>query len=49
MAILGHSPSCVAAHPPDMAVALIALGARVQVAGPDGGRWVEMPRLLRPE
>ena len=49
MAILGHSPSCVAAHPPDIAVALTALGARVQVAGPDGGRRVEMPGLLRPE
>ena len=49
MAILGHSPSCVAAHPPDIAVALTALGARVQAAGPDGGRRVEMPGLLRPE
>jgi hypothetical protein len=26
-----------------MAVTLTALGARVQVAGPDGGRWAEMP------
>ena len=49
MAILGHSPFCVATHPSDMAVTLTALGARVQVAGPDGGRWVEMPGLLRPE
>jgi xanthine dehydrogenase YagS FAD-binding subunit len=40
MAILGHSPSCVATHPPDMAVALTALGARVQAAGQTaaGGR-----------
>jgi CO/xanthine dehydrogenase FAD-binding subunit len=29
MAILGYSPSCVATHPPDIAVALTALGARV--------------------
>jgi CO/xanthine dehydrogenase FAD-binding subunit len=39
MAILGHSPFCVATHPSDMAVTLTTLGARVQVAGPDG-RWV---------
>lgn len=47
MAILGHSPFCVATHPSDMAVALTALGARVRVAGPDGGRLVEMPGLHR--
>ena len=47
MAILGHSPSCVATHPSDMAVALTALGARVLVAGPDGERRVEMPGLHR--
>jgi xanthine dehydrogenase YagS FAD-binding subunit len=47
MAILGHSPFCIATHPSDMAVALTALGARVRVAGPDGGRWVEMPGLHR--
>jgi xanthine dehydrogenase YagS FAD-binding subunit len=39
MAILGHSPFCVATHPSDMAVTLTTLGARVQVAGPHG-RWV---------
>jgi FAD binding domain in molybdopterin dehydrogenase len=49
MAILGYSPFCVATHPSDMAVALTALGARVLVAGPDGGRRVAMPGLLRPE
>jgi len=47
MAIIGHSPFCVATHPSDMAVALTALGARVRVAGPDGGRWVQMPGLHR--
>jgi xanthine dehydrogenase YagS FAD-binding subunit len=47
MAIIGHSPFCVATHPSDMAVALTALGARVRVAGPGGGRWVEMPGLHR--
>ena len=47
MAILGHSPFCVATHPSDMAVALTALGARVHVIGPDGDRWVDMPGLHR--
>lgn len=47
MAILGHSPFCVATHPSDMAVALTALGARVRLAGPEGDRWVQMPGLHR--
>jgi xanthine dehydrogenase YagS FAD-binding subunit len=58
LAIIGHSPFCVATHPSDLAVALAALNARVRVAGPDdgigpaspgqgSGRWVEMPGLHR--
>lgn len=58
MAILGHSPFCVATHPSDLAVALTALNARVRVASPpddsqdggiapDGGRWIDMPGLHR--
>jgi xanthine dehydrogenase YagS FAD-binding subunit len=58
LAILGHSPFCVATHPSDLAVALAALNARVRVfgpardspsagAGPDRGRWIEMPGLHR--
>jgi xanthine dehydrogenase YagS FAD-binding subunit len=53
MAVLGHTPFCVATHPSDLAVALTALNARVRVvsedggAGPDGGRWVDMPGLHR--
>jgi xanthine dehydrogenase YagS FAD-binding subunit len=39
-AILGTSPSCIATHPSDMCVALAALDARVQVAGPDGARVI---------
>jgi xanthine dehydrogenase YagS FAD-binding subunit len=39
-AILGFSPSCVATHPSDMCVALAALEARVQVAGPSGSREI---------
>ena len=39
-AILGRArePTCVATHPSDMAVALAALDAAVQVLGPDGER-----------
>ncbi len=39
-AILGASPSCIATHPSDMAVALAALGATVRVTGPDGERAI---------
>ena len=35
-AILGASESCIATHPSDMAVALIAFDARVELLGPDG-------------
>jgi xanthine dehydrogenase YagS FAD-binding subunit len=47
LAILGHSPHCVATHPSDMAVALSALDATVVVLGPDGRRSVPMPGLHR--
>jgi xanthine dehydrogenase YagS FAD-binding subunit len=47
LAILGHSPACVATHPSDMAVALAALDARVRVTGPDGSRVIPMPGLHR--
>ena len=36
-AVLGASEHCVATHPSDMAVALLAFDAVVQVSGPDGG------------
>ncbi|MBL7253813.1 FAD binding domain-containing protein [Paractinoplanes lichenicola] len=38
LAILGGSSSCIATHPSDMAVALTALDAVVQVSGPAGAR-----------
>ena len=47
MAILGHSASCVATHPSDMAVALAALGAVVHVTGPAGDRAILVPGLHR--
>jgi xanthine dehydrogenase YagS FAD-binding subunit len=37
-AVLGHSPHCIATHPSDMAVALAALDARVELYGPEGAR-----------
>jgi xanthine dehydrogenase YagS FAD-binding subunit len=42
LAVLGHSPSCIATHPSDMAVALAAFDAVVQTAGPDGSRQVPL-------
>ncbi|MGR8012012.1 FAD binding domain-containing protein [Streptomyces hypolithicus] len=40
LAVLGHSPHCVATHPSDMAVALAALDATVHLRGPKGARTV---------
>jgi xanthine dehydrogenase YagS FAD-binding subunit len=39
-AILGASPQCVAVHPSDMSVALLALGASVNVRGRQGERRI---------
>ncbi|MGY2127406.1 FAD binding domain-containing protein [Blastococcus sp. SYSU DS0617] len=50
-AILGQTlegpGTCVATHPSDMAVALVALDATVRVLGPDGERAVPMAELHR--
>lgn len=46
-AILGASPACVAVHPSDMAAALLALGARVEVRSPRGTRRLAVDELLR--
>jgi xanthine dehydrogenase YagS FAD-binding subunit len=46
-AILGHSEHCVATHPSDMAVALAAIEATVEVLGPDGVRTIPIPGLHR--
>jgi xanthine dehydrogenase YagS FAD-binding subunit len=47
LAILGHSPACVATHPSDMAVALAAIGAEVRVTGWEGERTIPIPGLHR--
>jgi xanthine dehydrogenase YagS FAD-binding subunit len=46
-AILGTSNSCIATHPSDMSVALVALDARVQVHGPYGQRVIPATELHR--
>ncbi|MER6105739.1 xanthine dehydrogenase family protein subunit M [Streptomyces sp. NPDC001832] len=47
LAVLGHSEHCVATHPSDMAVALSALDATVQLHGPDGERTVPADEFHR--
>ncbi|NUT47580.1 MAG: xanthine dehydrogenase family protein subunit M [Saccharothrix sp.] len=46
-AILGASAHCVATHPSDMAVAMAALDAQVNVLGADGHRVVPLVELHR--
>ncbi|WP_449341241.1 FAD binding domain-containing protein [Streptomyces canarius] len=49
-AVLGHSPRCIATHPSDMAVALAALDAQVELYGTDGTRRLpvaELPPIAR--
>jgi xanthine dehydrogenase YagS FAD-binding subunit len=46
-AILGTSDRCVATHPSDLAVALVALDATMRVAGPHGERSFPVEELYR--
>ena len=46
LALFGASDECVATHPSDPAVALVALDAMVDVAGPGGPRAIAMGELL---
>ncbi|MFI5683538.1 FAD binding domain-containing protein [Streptomyces sp. NPDC051636] len=46
-AVLGHSPHCIATHPSDMAVALAALDARVDLYGTEGTRCVPVADFHR--
>jgi xanthine dehydrogenase YagS FAD-binding subunit len=46
-AILGTSERCVATHPSDMAVALVALEAQVRTRGPAGERTIPVADLHR--
>lgn len=47
LAILGASRHCIATHPSDMAVAMAALDAEVQVLGPGGARSIPIGELHR--
>jgi xanthine dehydrogenase YagS FAD-binding subunit len=46
-AILGGSDHCIATHPSDMAVALVALDAQVEVLGVSGARTMPVRDLHR--
>ncbi|WP_371793206.1 xanthine dehydrogenase family protein subunit M [Streptomyces sp. NBC_01471] len=46
-AVLGHSAHCVATHPSDMAVALAALDAEVELVGPGGQRTLPVADFHR--
>jgi xanthine dehydrogenase YagS FAD-binding subunit len=46
-AILGTSDHCVATHPSDVAVALVALDATIRVQGPQGERGFPVEELFR--
>ena len=47
LAILGASEACIATHPSDMAVAMVALDAVVRVLGPDGERTIPFTSFHR--
>lgn len=46
-AVLGHSPECIATHPSDMAVALAALDASVELYGAGGSRTLPAAEFHR--
>ena len=47
LAILGASEACVATHPSDMAVALVALDAVIRLLGPNGERTIPLTDFHR--
>src|SRR5947199_5373419 len=47
LAILGASEACIATHPSDMAVAMVALDAVVRVLGPNGERIIPLTSFHR--
>lgn len=48
LAILGGSEHCIAVHPSDLAVALVASEARIHVASPDGAREIAIEDFYVP-
>ena len=47
LAILGASEECIATHPSDMAVAMVALDAIVRILGPNGERTIPLTSFHR--
>jgi xanthine dehydrogenase YagS FAD-binding subunit len=47
LAIIGHSGTCVATHPSDMAVAMVAVDATVEIHGSGGSRKLPLRELHR--
>ncbi len=47
LAILGASEACIATHPSDMAVAMVALDVVVRVLGPNGERTIPLVDFYR--
>jgi len=47
LAVIGHSHTCIATHPSDMAVALSALDATVHILGIDGERTATLDEFYR--
>ena len=47
LAILGASEACIATHPSDMAVAMVALDATVHLLGPNGERTLPLTDFFR--
>src|SRR5260221_5424166 len=47
LAILGASEACIATHPSDMAIAMVALDAIVRVLGPNGERTIPLANFHR--
>ena len=47
LAIFGASDACIATHPSDMAVAMVALDAVVRVLGPNGERTIPLVNFHR--
>jgi xanthine dehydrogenase YagS FAD-binding subunit len=46
-AVFGASEACVAVHPSDLAVALVALNAEVEISGPTGRRRLALADLYK--
>jgi xanthine dehydrogenase YagS FAD-binding subunit len=46
-ALLGGSDACIAVYPGDLAIALVAFDARIDVLGPDGQRTIAVEALHR--